>query len=31
VLSGIETRINALSVPQHIKSAFETVRRRYSA
>ena len=31
VLSGIETRMNTLSVPQHIKSAFETVLRRYSA
>jgi hypothetical protein len=28
VLSGIERRINTLSVPQHIKSAFETVVRR---
>jgi hypothetical protein len=31
VLSGVETRINTLSAPQHIKSAFETVLHRYSA
>jgi hypothetical protein len=30
VLSGIEARINTLSVSQDIKSAFEEVVRRYS-
>jgi hypothetical protein len=29
VLGGLEERINTLSVPQHIKSAFETVVRHY--
>jgi hypothetical protein len=30
VLDGIQERINTLSVPQHIKAAFEEVVRRYS-